>query len=435
MRCFYLLSLLLAFALTGKGQKQTCITIKGDAHSGKFQQANLSTSFPDQADMTQREIVASAWTCVSQNQDTCNFMALLRFDVSAIPANTVITGARLYLYAKDNNTNGYQNNPTYGTNNQAFLQKITAGWKQGAVSWKRPPAITTAAQKVLPQSTSPSQNYVVDVTDFVQSWVNNSGSNFGMLLRLKTDKHYNSMIFYSGQAPALVQPRLEICFNKAVPPPVVKKPVTPPAPPAPPAHPVTETKTLELRGNRTSGQFRQLFLDSNAPYAADTTQPEMGAAAWTCNSAGRPICNFRSLFRYELSELPTNAKITSARLVLYAKLNNINGNVGSPTFGDNNTVLLQRVTAPWKMMGTGWKNQPPVTTQRQKVLPQTTRPAQNFSINVTDFVQAWVQDPNQNYGMLLRMQTEEYYNSMIFNSGQAPQNLQPRLEITYEIVK
>ena len=431
MKCFYLLPLLLAFAVTSNAQKQTCITIKGDAHNGKFQQATLSTAIPDQADMTQREIVASAWTCVSQNQDTCNFMALLRFDVSAIPANTVITGARLYLYAKDNNINGYQNHPTYGSDNQAFLQKITAGWRQGALSWNKPPAVTTAAQKILPQSTRPSQNYVVDVTDFVQSWVNNSGSNFGMLLRLQTDKHYNSMIFYSGQAPAPVQPRLEICFDKPVvpPAPVVKKPVTPPA------HAVTENKTLVLHGDRTSGKFRQLFLDSNAPYAADTTQPEMGAAAWTCNSAGRPTCNFRSLFRYELSEIPANAKITSARLLLYAKTNNINGNAGNPTFGDNNTVLLQKVTEPWKMIHTGWKNQPAVTTQQQKVLPKTTQPAQNFSINVIDFVQAWVQNPNQNYGLVLRLQTEEYYNSMIFNSGQSPRALQPRLEITYEITK
>src|SRR5207253_233954 len=100
------------------------------------------------------------------------------------------------------------------SNNLAFLQKITAGWKPGTVSWNRPPAVTTATQKLLPQSTSPSQNYVVDVTDFVQSWVNNPASNFGMLLRLQTDKHFNSLIFFSGQAPTAVQPGLEICYNK-----------------------------------------------------------------------------------------------------------------------------------------------------------------------------------------------------------------------------
>jgi hypothetical protein len=109
--------------------------------------------------------------------------------------------------------------------------------------------------------------------------------------------------------------------------------------------------------------------------------------------------------------------------------------LGNPTFGDNNTGLLQQVTAPWKMYGTGWRNQPPVTTKRQKVLPQSTFHAQNYVLDVTDFVQTWVNAPGQNYGMVIRMQTEQYYNSMVFNSGQAPRALQPRLEITYEIVK
>ena len=51
MKYFYLLSLLLAFAVTSKAQKQACINIKGDARNGKFQHANLSTTIPDQADI------------------------------------------------------------------------------------------------------------------------------------------------------------------------------------------------------------------------------------------------------------------------------------------------------------------------------------------------------------------------------------------------
>jgi len=47
------------------------------------------------------------------------------------------------------------------------------------------PAVAPTAQKVLPQSTSTRQNYVVDVTDYVQSWVNKPDSNFGVLLRLQ----------------------------------------------------------------------------------------------------------------------------------------------------------------------------------------------------------------------------------------------------------
>src|SRR5687767_8433532 len=88
------------------------------------------------------------------------------------------------------------------------------------------------------------------------------------------------------------------------------------------------THCTTIRGDRTSGKFSQLWLDSNAPYVCDTSQPEMGAAAWTCNAGGYSTCNFRSAFRYDVSHVPANAIITSAKLYVYAKTNNINGYTG-----------------------------------------------------------------------------------------------------------
>jgi hypothetical protein len=85
------------------------------------------------------------------------------------------------------------------------------------------------------------------------------------------------------------------------------------------------------------------------------------------------------------------------------------------------------------MSNTGWNNEPPTTTERQKQLPQSSFTAQNYMIDITDFVQSWVQHPATNYGMLLRMQTEKFYNSLIFNSGQAETPLKPRLEISYSV--
>lgn len=421
-------------------QTPKCVKIKGDRKSGKFQQVLIGTAKPGSADKSQTEIVAAAWTCVVQEQELCDFRSLLRFDVSAVPANTFISGAKLYLYAKTNNINGNPGNPTYGTNNTALLQKITANWQGTTVSWDAPPAVAIATQKILPQSDNATQNYVIDVTDFVQSWINKPDSNFGMLLRLQIEKHYNSLVFHSGQAPAALQPRLEICFPATAPVATSRAPVPPKAIPvtkAPIAKtpPIKESKTLIIRGDRTSGLFKQLFLDSNAPFASDNSQPELGAAAWTCNSGGYPTCNFRSVFRYEVSGVPANAKIISARLYLFAKTNNINGQLGNPTFGTNNKALLQRVTTPWKLTGTGWKNQPRTTTEKQKVLAQSTSNQQNYVLDVTDFVLSWVQHPDQNFGMLIRLQTEAYYNSLVFNSGQGPIALQPRLEIRYEMEK
>jgi PKD domain/Secretion system C-terminal sorting domain len=490
------------------------LIIRGNRTNGKFKQLFLDNRGANSADTTQPELGAAAWTCNAQGSPTCNFRSVFRYDVSAIPANAVITGARLYLYAKTNNINGYPGNPTYGPNNATLLQRVVKSWTVAGTGWANQPAATTVNQKVLPQSSGTAQNYVVDMMDFVQYWVSHPDSNYGALIRLQAEQYYNSMIFNSGQGADSLQPRLEICYTVTGTGPDScksnftdsastthplekeftaqpwnsgnKKPVQvcwnfgdgndtcinyipgnnsnsyavthiykesgnytvcvtikydggcksdkcrkvtvfgAPAPPSDCAN------TIVVKGDRVSGKYQQIFLDSKSPNASDTTQPELGAAAWTCNSQGFPICNFRSLFRYELGSIPANAKITGAKLYLYAKSNNINGIGGSPTFGNNNTTLLQQVTEPWTVTGTHWSNQPAVTTQHEKVLPQSTSPVQNYSIDVSDFVQYWIKHPEKNYGLLLRMQTEEYYNSMIFNSGQAPDSLKPRLEICYE---
>jgi hypothetical protein len=490
----------------------TSLVIRGDRISGKYKQLWIDSKYNYAADSSQPEMGAAAWTCNAQGVPICNFRSAFRYDVSSLPANAVVTSAKLYLYAKTTAINGNYGNPTFGTNNAAFLQRITTAWHLAGTGWANQPPATTASQKTLPQSTSNAQNYTVDVTDFVQYWVNKPDSNYGMLMRLQTESYYNSLIFHSGQGPDSLKPRLEICYTLTRPDSCKadlidstssatstnrlfialpthnnkKKPVqicwtfgdgkdtcihydsasmynyysvthnyskagTYPVCvrityeggcvadkcrtitiTEPPVNPVCNNLRV-IRGSRTGGLFKQLWFDSNAPYAADTTQPEMGAAAWTCNAGGYPICNFRTVFRYDVSSLPANAVITNAKLYLYAKTNNINGNYGNPTFGNNNTALLQKVTAPWNLAGTGWANQPPATTASQKILPQSNGNAQNYTVDVTDFVQYWVNKPDSNYGMLLKLQAESYYNSLIFQSGQAPDSLKPRLEICYTV--
>jgi hypothetical protein len=132
------------------------------------------------------------------------------------------------------------------------------------------------------------------MTTFVQHWVNNPDSNYGVLLRLQTEQHYNSMIFHSGQGPDSLKPKLEICYTLTTPPPP----------------PQNCDNGVIIRGDRLSGKFTQLYLDSRGPNISDTTQPELGAAAWTCNAQGTPLCNFRSLLRYDVSDIPANAIIT-----------------------------------------------------------------------------------------------------------------------------
>lgn len=190
---------------------------------------------------------------------------------------------------------------------------------------------------------------------------------------------------------------------------------------------------ITIVGDINNPKYTEILMDSRAPTWSDNRQLEIVSSAWTCNATGNPTCNFRGILKYNVSEIPTNATITSAKLYLYAKTDALNGNPGNPMFGQGNTSLLQRVTGSWTTNNFGWDNQPPATTANQKVLPQSSSTVQNYEVNVTDFVQQWVTTPSLNNGMLLRLQTETYYNSMIFNGGTAPDALKPKLEICYTV--
>ncbi len=195
---------------------------------------------------------------------------------------------------------------------------------------------------------------------------------------------------------------------------------------------------MVIRAVADSNVFKQAIINinyANQPATGPYGLSEIESLGWTNSSSGFPSWIQRTLFQYNLSAIPKNAVITSAKLYLYAKTVGLsNGNLQDPTFGSANTSLLQRVAAPWNMSTVGWGTQPAtVTDATQKTLAQSASLAQNYVIDMTDFAQLWVNKPDSNYSVLLRLQTEKTYNSMIFNSFGAVDSLKPRLEICYTV--
>lgn len=155
------------------------------------------------------------------------------------------------------------------------------------------------------------------------------------------------------------------------------------------------------------------------------------AEQWT--NMGSPI-ETRGLFKFDLSVVPANAITTSASISLYADTaNTTNGSYGNPTYGNNNACNLQLITSPWVSQLATWNNQPTTTTTGQVLLPQSTNTAQNYpNIDITGFVKTWLQSPSTNYGMMLKMITTNYYNSLIFCSSTYPDSSKrPSLVICY----
>jgi hypothetical protein len=408
MKKFY--TLFLSLAPFFFGNAQTCIpstkVILGSQANG-FTQLLLTSGNPGGvADATQPEIAAAAWTCNSSGSPECFARSLFKYDISSIPVGATIVNAKLYLFAKTNNLNGNPGNPTFGSANTSLLQKVVTSWQAAQTSWNTQPTATATNQKTLAQSTSSAQNYIVDITDFAKSWQSKPDSNFGMLLRIQTEQYYNSLVFHSGQSADNVKPRLEISY------------------------------TLPGAGSVSipASDLTQLLLTSvNPGGVSDATQPEIVSAAWTCSNQGVPECFGRSLIKYNLTTIPSTATVTSAKLHLFAKTNNLNGNPGNPTFGTANTSLMQKVTTAWVPAQTSWNTQPTATVTNQKTLAQSTSSVQDYTVDITDFVQSWVNKPDSNFGMLFRLQTEQYYNSMVFHSGTSAANVKPRLEICYNV--
>ncbi|MBS4063867.1 MAG: DNRLRE domain-containing protein, partial [Chitinophagaceae bacterium] len=178
MKQFYLIStLLLLFQIISNAQSPVCITLQPDGATG--QDAVIASFYPGGNFGDYTELDAHAWT---SGGNPSNLRGLIKFDLSGIPSNAVITSAKISLYAVTTAPlNGNLVDPMFGAN-AAYLQRITADWSPSTVTWNNQPATTTSNQVTLATSTSTTQNYTnIDVTSLILDMRTNG--NYGFLLK------------------------------------------------------------------------------------------------------------------------------------------------------------------------------------------------------------------------------------------------------------
>ena len=203
-----LLNLILILSISISSYSNT-ITLKPGPSAGKDVYLDQNTSTTNYG--SHLELAATSWTCSPQ----CNVRGLLQFDLSSLPVGSIITNARLSLFAASTpliSLPGFQ--PMNG-NNQSILQRVTSSWNENTVTWNTTPTATTQNQVILSQSVSPVQNYLnIDVKNIVQDMINNPASSFGFLLRLSTEVPSKTMIFASSDNlfPSL-WPEITIEYN------------------------------------------------------------------------------------------------------------------------------------------------------------------------------------------------------------------------------
>ena len=140
----------------------------------------------------------------------------------------------------------------------------------------------------------------------------------------------------------------------------------------------------------------------------------------------------RGLVKFDLSTIPANATILSAKLTLYSNPTPNNGDLIHANSGPDNTTLIQRVISTWTASTVKWTNQPSTTSANQIVVAHTSQPFLDLvDLDVKAMVQSMIAS-NSNNGFMIKLQTEAIYNSRIFASsfyGDATKH--PKLVIEY----
>jgi hypothetical protein len=184
------------------------LTLSPANNSGEFQLALWAGQ--DVGSGGSVDIPIEAWT---DGGSPVTVRQLLKFDLSSIPSNAVITSATLNLYSEVPPLNGNLTDPNYGSNNSMYLQQVTSAWSTSTAKWSNQPTVSTANELSIPTTSSSVLDLNLNVTDMIASMVNNN-ANYGFLLRLQNETMYNSRIFCSSNnADASKHPKLEVIYQ------------------------------------------------------------------------------------------------------------------------------------------------------------------------------------------------------------------------------
>ncbi len=150
--------------------------------------------------------------------------------------------------------------------------------------------------------------------------------------------------------------------------------------------------------------------------------------------SGTPVI-VRSLINFDLSSIPTNAKVLSAELSLYSYDSPANGTHSKQS--GSNACVLQRITSSWSESSITWNNQPSVSTVNQVSLAESQNSIEHYEdIDVSELVQDMINDPDNSYGFMLRLVSESDYRKLLFaSSDNADSTLHPKLVVVYDIIE
>jgi hypothetical protein len=179
-----------------------------------------------------------------------------------------------------------------------------------------------------------------------------------------------------------------------------------------------------------------LYASSN-----HNANPDVTALVWTYNADGAGVGVNRTYIKFvELSDIPSNARILSARLFLYGVESGVAAPIGNSFYPGSpyeayvdNSCWLKRVTGSWSAGTITWDTKPGTTEEYKASIPASTS-QWNYNapmIDVTNMVRTMVQT-GENNGFCLELKTEEIYRGIVFGSSEHPDPARrPKLVLDY----
>lgn len=330
--------------------------------------------------------------------------AFLMFDYSSIPENAIITNAKLSLYY--NPTDPIESFDVHTGVNDIYIQRVISEWDEHSLLWANQPGITMENQVELPPSSNPRQDYLdIDVTNLVIDMLDTSNGNYGFMLRMKDELNfYKSVLFTSSDhIETALRPKLEISYLS------------------------DSVDCITIKPGSDTG--KDAFIWDVNPNNNYGDSHEFTITAWT--NSNIPALR-RCFIDFDFSELPSEAIIVDATLSLYNDSTSLSTNGEHSQLSGSNEMLVQRVVDPWNEEEINWNNQPGFSVQNEVLVPASKSPHQDYSIDVTSLVCDMIEFSKSSFGFKLKLQTEEYYRSLIFaSSNHIESALHPQLRICF----
>ncbi|MEM4724563.1 MAG: DNRLRE domain-containing protein, partial [Candidatus Hadarchaeum sp.] len=377
------------------------------------------------------------------------YAALLRFDLSPIPAGAVVTRATLQLYAAAWNAADITIN-AYAITRNVTINQATWNQAQSGNPWGRPGANDTATdRRAVPESTVTTSGvhkwYSFDLTRLVQNWVNGVMPNNGVLLQAA----YSSAAFYFSSAQegsVSLHPKLVITYRHGTGVPPTPTSTSASATPTQTATAIPAGTTSPTPTNTPTptpapvGMEAMVTLQQgNGGYSGseDTYIYQYNSDTNYCTDSVLKVGykqQYASILRFDVSAIPRDAVITQAVLQVYAGgWGGVDISIGA--YAITRSVALCQTTWNQAQVGNAWgvPGGNDIFSDRRAIAESTITTSgirKWYSFDLTALVQGWVNGSVANNGVLLRAMSSPYVFYFI-SAQDSNVNVRPRLVITY----